>query len=77
MQINKSGVVLRGSGDGKNPDKDTILITKVVDKPVVDKPNKIVRGDSSELQRQKNRKETSARLFGKPVAAQEPDKSGY
>ncbi len=28
LYINKSGVVLRGSGDGKNPVRDTILVAK-------------------------------------------------
>jgi hypothetical protein len=36
IHVNKSGVVLRGSGDGTNADKDTILVAKVVDKPIVD-----------------------------------------
>ena len=39
IQIKANGVVLRGSGDGENPAQDTILVAKVVDKPVVQKPD--------------------------------------
>ncbi|MBE9002084.1 LysM peptidoglycan-binding domain-containing protein [Nostoc sp. LEGE 12447] len=36
IQIKASGVVLRGSGDGSDRTKDTILVAKVVDKPIVE-----------------------------------------
>jgi pectin methylesterase-like acyl-CoA thioesterase len=35
IQIKASGVVLRGSGDGSDRTQDTILVAKVVDKPIV------------------------------------------
>ncbi|MBH8565236.1 hypothetical protein I8748_24145 [Nostoc sp. CENA67] len=39
LQVNQSGVLLRGSGDGNDPSKDTILVANVVEKPIVKLPS--------------------------------------
>lgn len=54
LYINKSGVVLRGSGDGKNPDRDTILVAKGSPERTVvilgtNKPKPWDRGDKTQI----------------------------
>lgn len=54
LYVNKSGVVLRGAGDGNNPDQDTILIAKGSPERTVvilgtNKPKPWDRGDKTQI----------------------------